>query len=353
MKNGLFKLSTLGLLLISATSFANNLSNTTQLQASRFSISLTGLYLEPSASNLTYAIYTTPLPLPAPNWQQKIVNPAYSGAFDLGMQYTFIGDKDKLKLNWLHFNSKDSASATSSPSTSVGPVYYYGPAEQFILNTYANSTVKFDIEDGNFTFNHLISLSPSFQLEPFIGLSVAYLKEDLTNNYYGTDPVYGPYSHNVYGKSKFTGAGPRLGMDTSYFITNHFAITAQLAGELLAGSLKYSTDFTSLTGYVGTTAHNNTPTNTSMANQSLSRAVPELGAKLGVLYTLPFKNSESELTFQAGYMYSVYFNAIHEVLPQTLVTGSWEAGTVAIVNQTQRDSNLDLKGPYLSVSMKF
>ncbi len=353
MKYGLLKLSALTLSLGCSAVYASDTASVIPLQKSGLALNITGLYLKPSANNLEYAVHTTPLPLPAPNWQQKIVNPSYSAAFDLGLQYNLINGRENVKLDWLHFTSKDAASASSSPNTSVGPPFYYGPAEQFLLNTSANSTVKFNVDNGNLVFGHLIDLANNIQVEPFIGLSAVYLKEDITNNYQGTDPVYGPYTHAVYGKSTFTGFGPRIGFDGSYFITNHFAITGSIAGDLLAGVLKYSTDFTSWTSYTGgSLPHNNTPANTSMANQNLNRIVPKMDAKLAMLYKTPLE-SGSELTLQAGYMYAVYFNTINQVLPTTLVPGSWEAGSVAIINQSQQQSNVDLRGPFISVAWKF
>lgn len=351
MKDGLSKLSIM-LALSSVAAHANDSTSLIPIQKSGFTASITGLYLRPSASNLEYAVFTTPLPLPAPNWKQENVDPGYSGAFDLSLQYNMINGRENVKFDWLHFRSNDSAAAYSSPETSVGPSYYYGPAEQFLLNTGANSTVKFNIDDGNLVFSHLIDLTHNIQVNPFIGISAAHLKEDITNNYWGTDPVYGPYTHAVYEKSTFTGIGPRIGFDGRYFITNRIAITGGIAGNLLAGVLNYSTDFTSWTGYTGDAAHNNTPANTSMADQNLNRIVPEIDAKITMLYKFPFDKSGSELTLQAGFMYAVYFNAINQVLPSTLVPGSWEAGSVAIINQSQQQSNIDLRGPFVSISWK-
>jgi hypothetical protein len=122
---------------------------------------------------------------------------------------------------------------------------------------------------------------------------------------------------------------------------------------LLAGNINYSTDFTSWTAYNADSIHNSTPANTYMANQNQYRVVPEVGAKLAALYNISFEKTHSDLTLQAGYMYAVYFNVIQQVLPQTLVPGSWEAGSVAIINQTQQQSNIDLRGPFISASWKF
>lgn len=353
MKHGFLRLPIIILALSGAVVYANDTASLIFKQKPGYTISLTGLYLRPSASNLDYAVFTNPLPLAAPNWQQRVVDPGFSAAFDLGLQYNLANDRENLKLDWLHFNSNDSDSAGSTPNTSVGPVFYYGPAEQFLLNTSASSTVKFDIDHGSLVFSHLVDLNNNIQVEPFIGVNAVYLQEKISNNYLGRDPVYGPYTHAVYTKSTFTGFGPRIGLNGSYFLTNHFAITASLAGDLLAGDLKYSTDFTSWTGYTGDATHNNIPANTSMANDTIQRIVPEVDTKIALLYKVSFDNSNSELTIQAGYMYAVYFNAIHEVLPSTLVPGSWEAGSVAIINQTQQQSNVDLRGPFVNVAWKF
>lgn len=353
MKNGILKLSAISLLLGCSITYADNATSTIPLLKPGFTVSITGLYLEPSASNLGYAIYTTPLPLPAPNWQQKIVNPGYSPAVDLGLQYNLLNGREQLKLDVFYFGSKDQASAGAGTNTSMGPPYYYGPAQQFILNTSANSTVRFNVGDGSLVFGHVINLTNNIQVEPFVGLSLAYLKEGITNNYYGTDPVYGRYTHTVYGNSKFIGIGPRLGFDSNYFVTNRFAINAEVGGNLLAGTVDYNTSFTSWTAYTADAIHNSTPANTAMANQSQYRVVPEVGAKIAAVYHIPYAKSGSELTLQLGYMYAVYFNAIQQVLPGTLVSGSWEAGSVAIVNQNQQQSNIDLRGPFINVSWKF
>jgi hypothetical protein len=353
MKNGLLTLYTFTLILGCSAVHASVSSNNIPTEKPRFSFSIAGLYLQPNASNLGYAIHTTPLPLPAPNWEQKFVSPSYSAAFDLGLQYNLLNGIDYAKLNWLHFSSNDSAAASSSPNTSIGPTYYYGPAQQFILNTGANSTVKFNIDNGNMIFGHLINLNDHIQVEPFVGLSAVYLKEDISNNYRGTDPVYGPYTHTVNVNSAFAGFGPRVGVDGKYFITNRFAITGGVAADLLAGFVKYSTDFTSWTAYTGDTNHNSTPANTSMANQNLNRIVPEVDTNISMLYKVSFDKSGSELILKAGYLYAVYFNAINQVLPTTLVPGAWEAGSVAIINQTQQQSNVDLTGPFVSLFWTF
>lgn len=354
MKNGSLLLSTLTVMLGCSATYATDAANIIPTPKPGYTLNITGLLLEPSASNLVYAIHTNPLPLPAPNWSQEVVNPAYSGALNLALQYNFNDSSNNVKFNWMYLGSNDGDSAGSTPLTSIGPDYYYGPANQFLLNTAANSSVRFDISNGNLVFGHLINLNDHIVTEPFVGLSAAYLSQKITDNYWGTDPVYGNFTHGVYTKSNFIGIGPRLGIDSTYYFSNRFALNAGIGADLLAGFINYSTNFLSWTAYTGGGAgtHNTTPTKTSMANQNINRIVPELDAKLAMLYTIPLDQSGSALTLEAGFMYAVYFNAINEVLPNTLVPTSWEAGSVAIVNQSQSQSNIDLRGPYISVAWK-
>lgn len=349
MKYGLLQSLAIYSVLGCTALFANEVPSVVNTSNINLTVGITGLYLQPDASNLVYGVYTTPLPLPAPNWAQRLVNPEHSGAFDLELKGN-LNVNNNARLNWLHFNSNDSDSAGSSPATSVGPVYYYGPAEQFLLNTAANSKVKFDVDHLSLVFGHTLNITKQLTIDPFFGFSAVYLKENISNNYMGTDPVYGPYTHAVYQKSNFTGFGPRFGVDGTYSMSDRFGILGGLGGNLLAGFLKYSTNFKSWTGYIGETAHNNIPANTSMANETINRIVPEVDAKIALVYKTAFASPGSELTFKLGYLYAVYLNAFHQVLPSTLVSGSWEAGSVAIVTQSQQDSNLDLQGPFLSVT---
>ncbi|WP_367605721.1 Lpg1974 family pore-forming outer membrane protein [Legionella sp. W05-934-2] len=313
-----------------------------------FGVSIGGLYIQPGANNLEYAVYTTPLPFPAPNWYQKSVKPDYTAAFTLGLEYNLASKVDQYKLDWLHFQSTDSANfAATQPNTSVGPAYYFGPAQQFLLNTKANSTVKFYIDNVNFVFGHFINLNDYIQLELLLGASAAHLKEDIANNYTGSDPVFGPYTHLVHTDSILTGFGPRLEVDGRYYVNNHFGVNAGIGSSLLVGSVSSSTNFTSWTANT-TGPTNSTPANTTLSNKRQTAVVPEVDGKIGLFYTTTF-NQGSTLTFQLGYMFQDYINSIYQVLPSSLVPGAWEGGSVAIISQTQRQSDLSMNGPYIKL----
>ncbi|PJC40574.1 MAG: hypothetical protein CO042_03095 [Parcubacteria group bacterium CG_4_9_14_0_2_um_filter_41_8] len=79
--------------------------------------------------------------------------------------------------------------------------------------------------------------------------------------------------------------------------------------------------------------------------------VTELNSKLGMTYSFSFHSSR--LALQLGYMFSVYFNGINQVVPTSLVAGQLNNGVIAIETYGQEQSNLDLNGPYLNLVWQF
>lgn len=69
-------------------------------------------------------------------------------------------------------------------------------------------------------------------------------------------------------------------------------------------------------------------------------------------YYLPF-NSGANLTFRVGYMFAAYVNGINQVFPTSLVPEAFNNGVIAIQTSSQQTSDLDLNGPYASVTWKF
>lgn len=315
-------------------------------QQSAFGISLTGLYLQPTASNLDYAVYTEPLPTTTPNWTQHLIKPGYKGAFDLGLQYLFGGMKNQVSLDWLYFSPGSySNSATASGTASIAPPYYFGPLAQALRGTFASGSVQYTVNNINLVFGHFFDVMHHVQIEPFAGLSAAYLKQNITSTYLGSDTSLGfPYSIVQYNKSKFTGAGPRLGLNMTGLLTDRFSIIGSLGTSILVGSMDTNTNFLSHGGVANTT-----PAYTGLADISQTTMVPEVDGKLALNYTVPM-NGGSSFGFQVGYTAVNYFSGINQVMPTALVPGAFNTGTIAIETSAQQQSNLGLNGPYASIT---
>lgn len=323
-----------------------NFNNNNNTNPSKFGISLTGLALQPNASNLDYAVHTSPLPLTIPSWTQQYVTPGFSGAVDVGFLYQLEGGDNALHLNWLYLDTKDSASDTATGSESVAPPYYFGPGAQALRGSSASSDVIFQLHDVNLYFSHLFTLGQRFLVSPFVGVDYAHIRQNITSSYAGTDANIAAYSITAYYHSKFDGAGPQFGSSIIGVVTSRFNVVAQLAVSLLAGTVNSTTSFLSAG------AGNVNPVESSLANENQTRMIPEVNSKLGIEYTIPLR-LENSIIFEAGYIFTVYINAINQVTPATLVPNAFNQGVIAIATDTQVQSNLSINGPYLKLSWIF
>lgn len=121
-------------------------------------------------------------------------------------------------------------------------------------------------------------------------------------------------------ETKFNGFGPRVGMDMSYDFGNGFAVYGKGATALLVGDSKFND--VAITNSVTTAG----------TNGSKTSIVPELEAKLGMTYT--YAMAQGDLSFDAGWMWVNYFNAMHEV---------------NLNDPVARESDFGVQGPYVGL----
>ncbi|PIQ43745.1 MAG: hypothetical protein COV52_00925 [Gammaproteobacteria bacterium CG11_big_fil_rev_8_21_14_0_20_46_22] len=316
-------------------------------QSPALSIDLQWLYLRPGASNLQYATYTQPLPLPAPHWITQNVSPSFHSAFSVGMQYDFA-TADELQADWLHLATSDSNNMSASGSASVAPPYYFGPLAQALFRSSAVGSADFNVDNVNLGYAHQFKINQHLQFSPFIGLGLARLKQYLTANFQGYDAAVGGNHYNItsYNTSKYLGAGPRFALDTTASFLNHFGFHADFGAALMAGWMTSETTFRSQ-------GHDNpTAVTTSLADQGVARMVPEFDSNVSLSYQMVF-HSGSSLSLALGYRFNVYFNGINQVVPTSLVPNQFNQGVIAIETSGQDQSNLDFNGPYIKGVWRF
>lgn len=325
-----------------------SLAESSQPANSHYQFTVAGIYMTPTAGNLTYAVLTEPLPAPRPTWHQQNIDPTFHPGFDLGLAYVFSDQVNKVSLDWLYLTTKDKGFKSATGTESIAPEWYFGPGAQQLNGSSANGEAQFDVSDVRMLFHHLFQVSDRIQITPYGGAAFAYLKQSLTNKYEGTWTsilnVTTPYSITTFNTSKFAGAGPRLGVNMTGYITPHFGLLANMAADVLVGSMKTTTNFLSFGD------GNTTPATTGLADQSITRMVPELDGKLGLFYDWVTADN-TIVNLQLGYQFNVYINGINQVQPTRVVTNVFNAGVIAIDSSSQQQNNLGINGPYLRLTV--
>lgn len=128
-----------------------------------------------------------------------------------------------------------------------------------------------------------------------------------------------------------------MGVDASYHLGHYFNMVGHFAAALLVGNIDANgTDITIDSGKIFSA--------TSVTADTQRRVVPAFDAKLGVDYTIPFKNTAngSSLSIEAGYQVTQYVNAIDR----------FQADNVDTLRSLVVTSSVGFNGPYLSINLK-
>ena len=116
----------------------------------------------------------------------------------------------------------------------------------------------------------------------------------------------------------YNGFGPRAGMDMAYHWGNGFAMYANSALSLLAGSSKFNNSFATNPAIVAT------------YTGSTTAIVPEVEAKLGATYT--YAMAQGDLSLDVGWMWINYFQV-----------------TTPIISGDVHSENFGFQGPFVGL----
>jgi hypothetical protein len=318
-----------------------------------------GVFLRPSGSN-DYAVLVSPFnpnvpaPILSPSWETKAINAGFSPGFLLNYRHVFANSDNDINLYWLHLRTSDSNNITANTSAPpaqqmTGPVWNIGPDAG--PTSRANGQMKNSFDVFNIEFGKQVKLGQNLQSRFFAGLSGLWLQHKIIGNFGGTDPILGPYTFGITTHSKYKALGLRLGVDGEYKPINYFSIVGLFAGNLYVGSQNPSTTTTG-TGSI-LTAGGIPVNNQSISHDNYMQIVPAIDAKLGLKFSHQYSDSMS-FAIEAGYMASIYINAIQDYVPSTYVPGSLGivSGSVYLQSLLKSTNSFALDGPYIQFSMK-
>jgi len=353
-------------------------------------ITLEGLLLRPTNDNQQYAttsdfaFATTPgniVPITTTNAKSlSQANPDYNFGFRVGLGYIFPDSGNDVQLNWVHFNHSDDTSTTTNDAGEVLTTGFGVPlinlgngvtTPGFLIDplTFSNlvggapaasSSSDFKYDQVNLDVGQYLDVGTRLRLRMFGGLSYARVENNLSNSYFAgynvssatdvEDPIDfdATYAENDTLDSKFTGIGPRFGVDSSYHIANCFGFVAHVAGALYVGKVDSSTNqnitITALDNnadpgdtFATVTDVLDSSINTTTDNQW--RVVPAFDAKLGLDYTYIAQN-QSMFSIEAGYQWTQYIDAVDR-LNNTALGGVYKT-----------TSSVGFDGPYLTLNYK-
>jgi len=303
-------------------------------------ISGAALYLQPTSSGLSFltAYDDNNSTASVVSDSNSIVNPNYAFGFNVGLSYVFPNSGNDMQINWTHFNQSTSravglvASSTQYAITSLG--FDSKEFDSLSGTGTASSDVSFKYDSIDLDMGQYIAMGTRFEARLFAGLRYAQIKNDISNIYTGQDT--GSLTDVETLDSKFTGIGPRIGVDTTYHLYNCLGVVTHFATSLLVGRTE-----TSGNAYIAYTDTEGVAYSESYAvsEANQTRVVPAIDAKLGFDYTFKYNNNaKSYFDVEAGYQVTQYIDAIDRL------NGNYYGGSSS--------ASVGFNGPYLSLSVK-
>lgn len=312
-------------------------------------IKLEGLYLQPTSSNLSNLNYLSSASFVdfsslAGTGATYAVDPDYALAFSLGLGYIFPNSGNDVQINWTHFDNDSDNSTVIGPDNIIsGPVIAGFTDSLFTVDEDQQFTgigsADFHYDAVDLDVGQYVALGSRLMTRFYAGLRYAQVKDDLTNTYsfIDSEEEFNLSEVNVF-NSKFTGIGPRVGIDTNYHVANCFGVAAHLAAGLLVGQTESNASFNqTFTVEEEEDEVDVESISFNVVNDEQNRVVPVFDAKLGVNYTVHFNNGQSAALIEAGYQATEFVDAVDRF-------------TVSGVNgNVFETSGVGFNGPYLTL----
>lgn len=334
-------------------------------------IALTGLYLKPMSNNHTYAYYVSGTQPHSQSWHAEALLPAYTPTFELAYLHEIYRRELNLTIDWLHLNSKTTASKKGNDTLQLSDIAFVGPPFEMSPPVFSirgvSAEIQYNFDSVTLNLEKILDVSKSWYKAKIIGgLNALYLKQDMVTTFGNsvgslpTDFSYAlppdpSYSLHIQSVSQYTGLGPILGFIGELILFENFSFVGAASGSLTAGTLSVQENFSGTSNELTLLGLGTSKQQITTPNKT--QVVPGFDGKFGLQYLIKLKQI-SHFSLEAGYRFISYLNIISTTAPQTLVQPGrnptipeFATGTMAIVSATQVDRPFNLNGPYLTLKI--
>lgn len=313
-----------------------------------FFVGATGLFLQPTITNgdLNYSTRftvnnTNSDSIFSTTSNVESVQPDYQWGVSFDAGYTFPGTGNDIRFNFTNLGTNDNNGVTSND---VDNQFVFATNLDSIPFTTAESTAEVTLNQADLVFGQLINVGCRLSLHPNVGVRYAQIERKLNTNYFSNLPDF-PLV-NVANDSNFNGVGPLVGMDATYYLGAGVGVVGHFDTALLAGHID-----SSLTNTFN--MNDGTVITNSISDNSSTRVVPVIDAKLGLNYTYIFDPHYTySLSFEGGYQVSNYFNAVDKINAQINTGVAGGMGIPSPLTSTisgVQSADLQWNGPYISL----
>jgi len=316
------------------------------------------LYLQPNGSSIYYAAEALPfdnsitIPALSPNWNIYEINTNYTPAFKIGTALVFTEPNTKLEVNWERmFSTKSENHTVPASNDMIGPLFDIGPNS--VSYTIAYGRADFHFDEVDLIFSQQGCFFKRLYSNFFAGATFARIKQSLNSRF--TD-VSGASARSVTTYSKFTGGGPKFGIDFDYRIGGDFFFTGSSAIGLIFGQMQNKTTYRSWASALVTNSIAE-PNTQETCVPKRTQLVPSFEEKLGFSYSKAFECWR--IKFGVGFLTQIFIDAVQtidmtapQVLPSLAPAAVVQSGVYA-VGFERTLSNFMLTGPYASLKIDF
>ena len=139
--------------------------------------------LQPTATNLDYAVLGFPFPVQSPHWDISAVVPDYSAGFYIEGRYWFQTKKNDVRANWTRLTTNDSDATYAASGDFAVPLFQAGPSAGQGFNDpsqQALANAQFNYNVIHVDVGQYVTFGQNMQLRLFGGISGTEIKETLS-----------------------------------------------------------------------------------------------------------------------------------------------------------------------------